>query len=110
VSERDRGLPGDDHASAALRAMAIAEARRHLAGANLEPDPQRVAEGWTRRFVADSARAEEVLELYRQLGFDAVADPIAPEDLHGSCEQCRVVAQLQFKVVYTRRPQAQTAE
>jgi hypothetical protein len=68
------------------------------------PDPARAAAGWERRFVADGARAEEMIRLYRELGFEVETDPVRAEELTGPCEGCRVVALLRFQVVYTRRP------
>ena len=67
------------------------------------PDPRRVAEGWERRFVADEARAAEMMRLYEELGFETVADPIRTEDVSDACGDCRLVAALRFKMIYTRR-------
>ena len=104
MSEHDSDPPRRAQSLEALRAIALNEAERVVAAAQLAPDPKRVSEGWTRRFIADGARAEEMVELYRHLGFEVVADPITPQDLGGTCEQCQLVMQLQFKVIYTRRP------
>jgi hypothetical protein len=70
----------------------------------IAPNPGRLAAGWEARFVADRARAREAIELYRELGFEVVADPVAPQDLRGACEPCRIAMQLQFSMIYTRRP------
>jgi hypothetical protein len=74
------------------------------AEARVAANPERVAEGWTPRFVADPARTREAVELYRELGFEVLAEPIAPEDLGGDCEDCRLVMQLRFRMIYTRQP------
>jgi len=66
-------------------------------------DRARIADGWERRFVADRARAEEAKRLYGELGFEVVADPVAPEDLPDGCGPCRLAGELQFRIVYTRR-------
>lgn len=66
-------------------------------------DLERIADGWERRFVADRARAEEAERLYRELGFEVIADPVAPEDLPEGCGPCRLARELQFRIVYTRR-------
>jgi hypothetical protein len=111
VSERDGCEPNEEPISAPLRFIVTAETQRLLAGTHLEPDPRRVSEGWSPRFITDGARAEEMMQLYRQLGFEVVADPIAPQDRRGICEHCRVVMQLQFRIIYTRKPpQRPTAE
>jgi len=79
------------------------EARRVLSDAQIAADPARVAAGWERRFIADGPRAEEMIQLYEQLGYEVVADPIRPEHIGGECEDCQVVIRLQFKMIYTRR-------
>jgi len=66
------------------------------------PDPARIADGWTPRFVVGPDRLEEVLRLYRELGFEAVADPIRPPDMEDDCRDCRLLVQLRFQYVYTR--------
>jgi hypothetical protein len=76
-----------------------------LKGAEVAPDPRRIADGWQARFVADGARADEAVRLYRELGFEVAADPIAPEHLSPDCGDCRVVIALRFQMIYTRRPQ-----
>ena len=52
-----------------LSLLVETEARRVLSESQLRPDPARVAEGWERRFIADSTRAEEAIQLYESLGF-----------------------------------------
>jgi hypothetical protein len=73
------------------------------------PDPARIADGWTLRFVADRARADEVIRLYRELGFEVVADPMRPKNVSPRCGDCRLVTALQFQMIYTRRPRAAAA-
>ena len=71
-------------------------------GAPVVPDPERLARGWERRFVVEGARVEEMLRLYRELGFQAEADPLRPADVDQACADCRLVAALRFQVIYTR--------
>lgn len=78
------------------------EARRVLSEAQLEPDPERVAAGWERRFITDATRSAEMLELYRELGYEVCADPVRPEELLDDCQGCAVVAESQFVTIYTR--------
>lgn len=80
-----------------------AEARRALSEAHLAGDPQRIADGWERRFIADRPRAEEAIELYTGLGYEVCADPVMQEELADDCEDCLLVAQLRFVTIYTRR-------
>jgi len=82
----------------------LLEEERRLARAAVEPagDPGRVADGWTRRFTAVGARADEAVALYVELGFEAVADPIVRRDLPDGCDDCEIVELLAMKTVYTR--------
>jgi hypothetical protein len=97
-----RGVPGPER----LRLLARGETRRLRADRHMAPDPARVAEGWERRFVAEGARAEEMMQFYRDLGFEVAADPVAATDLPGGCESCRLVLGWSFRVIYTRKPRA----
>ncbi len=87
-----------------LGLLVEAEARRALSEAQLEGDPERIADGWERRFIADRLRAEEAIELYTQLGYEVCSDPIMREELADDCEDCLLVARMRFVMIYTRRP------
>ena len=93
-----------------LGLLVEAEARRALSEAQLEGDPERIADGWERRFIADRPRAEEAIELYTGLGYEVCADPILPDELADDCEECLLVAQLRFVTIYTRRPSEHSEE
>jgi len=93
-----------------LGLLVEAEARRALSEAQLEGDPERIADGWERRFIADRPRAEEAIELYTGLGYEVCADPILPDELADDCEDCLLVAQLRFVTIYTRRPSRHSEE
>ncbi len=89
-------------APSTLERLVAAEAYR--AEASFAPDPARLAGGWTYRFVADGARAEEHAASYRELGFEVVLDPVG-EAVKPECRECRLVAALRFRAIYTRRRQ-----
>jgi hypothetical protein len=76
---------------------------RFLSEAQLQPDPALVADGWERRFIADSQRAAEAIELYTELGYEVRVESLRPEDIRDECEGCRSQAALQFKTIYTRK-------
>ena len=79
------------------------EARRVLGDVQLRPDPERIADGWERRFIADAERATEVIDLYEQLGYEVCADPVRPEQLDDDCSDCWLRTHLQFVTIYTRQ-------
>jgi hypothetical protein len=79
------------------------EARRLLSETQLEADPELLAAGWERRFVADRQRASEAMELYEQLGYEVCTRALGPHELGDECEDCKLVALLQFQTIYTRK-------
>lgn len=74
-----------------------------LTETQLAPDPTRIAAGWQHRFVTDSSRAREAMDLYEELGYDVCADPIPPESLDEACRDCWLLTQLRFVMIYTRK-------
>jgi hypothetical protein len=69
------------------------------------PDPKRLAEGWEHRFVATGERVEEMVALYRELGFEVVADPVHREGMDDGCLTC-FSGGLEYRAIYTRRAKA----
>ena len=57
------------------------------------------------RFIvrAEAARAEEMMQLYRTLGYEAAADPVNVNLVSDPCVDCALIMRLQFKTLYTRR-------
>lgn len=75
-----------------------------LPNIDFPPDPELVAQGWERRFMADAAKAKEATHLYSELGFDVHAEPVKPAELSEACGGCRLVACRAYVTIYTRRP------
>ena len=69
----------------------------------LAPDPELLAQGWERRFMADPARAGESAELYEALGYEVLTEPVKPVELPDACTDCKVVVYFSYVNVYTRR-------
>lgn len=81
-----------------------AEAHRVLSEEQLQADPARLADGWERRFVIERPRVAELLRLYEEAGYEAVADPLrAAASQDEGCAECPVAGALEFCMVYTRR-------
>lgn len=85
-----------------LRFVVEAEARRVLSDSQLAPDPERLAEGWERRFIADDVRVAEMVRLYQELGYETIVDPIRPADVGQDCGDCGLVAARRLKMICTR--------
>ena len=106
---RDRDDPAPDRpepARDAVLPVSPAEARRLAAESWLQADPARLAEGWERRFVVEGARAADFVRLYESLGFEVVAEPVHADDTAQDCHDCRIVALLDFRMIYTRASRA----
>jgi len=71
-------------------------------GCTLPPDPQLVAEGWERRFVADARMARDATDSYRELGYEVKLLPVDAESLKDECAGCKALF-AQFHAVYTRK-------
>lgn len=71
--------------------------------ATTTPDPARIATGWQYRFVAAGARAQEMITLYRELGYQVAADPVIRHDLEDGCQVCFSSGGEQYWSIYTRR-------
>ena len=66
-------------------------------------DPELVAAGWVRRFLADPKRAQEATEMYTDLGFEVMAKELTPEDFGPMCGECGISVCHSYVVVYTRK-------
>jgi hypothetical protein len=60
-------------------------------------------EGWLRRSVASEPRLSEMVELYRNLGFEVRLEPLDDEEKDGGCATCFEEDPSRFCVIYTRR-------
>jgi hypothetical protein len=66
-------------------------------------DPELVADGWERRFMADPPRAEEARIIYTELGYEVRAEAIKPSELSVLCGDCRLATCKAYVTLYTRR-------
>ncbi|MCP3902268.1 MAG: hypothetical protein GY715_01420 [Planctomycetes bacterium] len=71
---------------------------------SVRTDPALLAQGWTRRNLADPARAEETIELYRSLGFEVKVVQLTPADFGPSCDDCAPLVCRSYVLIYTRKP------
>jgi hypothetical protein len=75
------------------------EAHEH----SVRSDPALVAQGWTRRNLADPARAREAIDLYESLGFEVKVARLTPADLGPACRDCAPDICRAYVLLYTRR-------
>jgi len=81
----------------------VEPAEFHFPDFESPPDPQLVAEGWERRFMADSRRLTEYVELYESMGFETRAEPVRADEIGPECGDCSLVLCRLFITIYTRR-------
>jgi hypothetical protein len=72
-------------------------------------DPDLLAGGWERRFVAEEARAVEAARLYDDLGYQTLLRPVQPGDMGDACGDCRLLAFRRLVTIYTRRETSRAA-
>lgn len=77
-----------------------------LCGLPIRSDPKMEAQGWTRRHVADPARAKESVELYESLGYEVKAQELTPSDFNPACRECASAMCRSYVVIYTRKAPA----
>lgn len=58
-------------------------------------------QGWVKRATYDEPRLTEMVELYKELGFDVHVEPFEPAD-ESSCAECMKLAPNRFATIYTR--------
>lgn len=59
-------------------------------------------DGWKKQGHYDEPRLSEVVQMYREIGFEVLAEPVCLEDLSG-CKACMKENLDRFKMVYTRK-------
>lgn len=70
---------------------------------DIAPDPEMIANGWQRRFMADDVRKEEAIQLYEELGFEVRSMAVKATELSEICGDCRLVACTAYSTIYTRK-------
>ena len=59
------------------------------------------AQGWTRQSVMDEPRLTELVDMYKELGFEVHLEPFDPDEEEG-CMTCMDQEPERYKVIYTR--------
>ena len=74
----------------------------NVTASTVEPRPDLVRSGWTRRFVAEPPRLAEAVALYTGLGFEIHLEPVPGDSLASDCNSC-APALRHARILYTRR-------
>jgi len=66
-------------------------------------------EGWQKRFVAEEPRLSEMIELYKETGFEVHLEPLSGVEKSDAedenCQECRICfegVEDNYKVIFTR--------
>ncbi len=59
--------------------------------------------GWTRMTTIDEPRLGEMVELYRELGYEVLLRPVSREELGDGCLECYLAQPDRFRTIYVRR-------
>jgi hypothetical protein len=66
-------------------------------------------EGWQKRFVAEEPRLSEMIELYKETGFEVHLEPLSavetPDEDNEECRACRICfegVEDKYHVIFTR--------
>jgi len=59
------------------------------------------SQGWTRQNIADEPRLSELVETYREIGFEVCLEPFVPEEEEG-CHICMDQEPERYRIIYTR--------
>ncbi len=70
---------------------------------DLSPNSELVSQGWDRRFMVGPDRVEETNQLYRELGYEVLNEPVSPSELNEICKACQTLACSDYVVIYTRK-------
>ena len=58
-------------------------------------------EGWEKRFTTDEPRLSEMVEQYRELGFEVLLEPM--DTSSEECTTCITAFSNRYKTIYTRQ-------
>ena len=58
-------------------------------------------DGWEKRFTIDEPRLSEMIEQYKELGFEVLLDPV--DTSAEECTTCMGAFHDRYKTIYTRR-------
>jgi hypothetical protein len=88
------------------RDEAAAKQAGEVYGCDLPPDGSLADEGWEWRCNADARRTREMVDTYRELGFEVRLEPVDVEALCTACDGCKDAFAAANAVYVRRKPAA----
>ena len=75
----------------------------------MKGEKELIAAGWEKRFIACEPRLSEMVETYKEIGFEVHLEPLPPKDEidiescgEGGCTACFDVDREPYKIIFTR--------
>jgi hypothetical protein len=68
----------------------------------MTPEETLIGEGWKKQATYDDPRLSEMVEIYRQIGFEVHLEPFKPEN-EDDCTGCMQSTPGLYKTIYTRK-------
>ena len=68
----------------------------------LTPEENLIKEGWQKQATYDEPRLSEMVDMYKEIGFEVHLEPFNAANENG-CTDCMASFPEQFKTIYTRR-------
>ena len=63
---------------------------------------QLTLEGWKKQATYDEPRLSELIEMYKEIGFEVRLEPFDPEQ-EPECTECMKVSPGRYQTIYTRK-------
>jgi hypothetical protein len=61
-----------------------------------------ISDGWDKQATYDDPRLCEMVNMYKEIGFEVHLEPFDPES-EDSCTDCMMLTPERFKTIYTRK-------
>ena len=68
----------------------------------MTPEERLIGEGWEKQATYDDPRLSEMVDMYKEIGFDVHLEPFNAANEEG-CTGCMALFPDQFKTIYTRK-------
>jgi hypothetical protein len=76
----------------------------------MKREDELIKDGWERRFVACEPRLSEMAEMYKEIGFEVLLEPLPPKEEvdaesceASDCTACFDVDRDRYRIIFTRK-------
>lgn len=61
-----------------------------------------IRDGWEKQSTYDEPRLSDIVQAYKEIGFEVHLEPFTPDDEPG-CTECMKISPEKYKTIYTRK-------